>query len=66
MVTGKYVNLYYKKYFWFFLLGVIALLAVDFFQLMIPEICGNIIDGVQATGEDSLFNKPEFMRLYMI
>ena len=43
MVTGKYVNLYYKKYFWFFLLGVIALLAVDFFQLMIPEICGNII-----------------------
>ena len=66
MVTGKYVNLYYKKYFWFFLLGVIALLAVDFFQLMIPEICGNIIDGVQATGEDSLFNKPELMRLYMI
>jgi len=66
MVTGKYVNLYYKKYFWFFLLGVIALLAVDFFQLMIPEICGNIIDGVQASGEDSLFNKPELMRLYMI
>ena len=66
MVTGKYVNLYYKKYFWFFLLGVIALLAVDFFQLMIPEICGNIIDGVQAAGEDSLFNKPELMRLYMI
>lgn len=66
MITGKYVNLYYKKYFLFFLIGIIALLAVDFFQLMIPEICGNIIDGVKENGDNSLFNKPELMMQYMI
>ncbi len=66
MLFGKYVNKYYKKYFWFFFIGFIALLAVDIFQLMIPEICGNIIDGVKETGENSLFNKPELMTQYMI
>lgn len=47
MLFGKYVNKFYKKYFLFFLFGIIALLAVDWFQLEIPKICGEIIDGVQ-------------------
>ena len=33
---------------------------------MIPEICGNIIDGVKENGDNSLFNKPELMMQYMI
>ena len=35
-----------------FLIGILALLAVDYFQLKIPEICGKIIDGVE---DSSLF-----------
>lgn len=47
MLTGKYVNKYYFKYAAFFIVGLIALLAVNYFQLEIPEICGDIIDGIE-------------------
>ncbi len=48
MLFGKYINKYYKKYAIFFIIGVIALILVDYFQLEIPKICGNIIDGVST------------------
>ena len=47
MLIGKYVNKYYLKYALFFIIGLLALLAVNYFQLEIPEICGQIIDGIQ-------------------
>ncbi len=47
MLFGKYVNNYYIKYGLYFLLGVIALIAVDFFQLEIPEVIGEIVVGIQ-------------------
>ena len=47
MLTGKYVNKYYLKYIAFFLIGLIALLAVNYYQLEIPGICGDIIDGIE-------------------
>lgn len=53
MVFGKYVNKFYTKYFLFFFIGIVALLAVNYFQLEIPEICGDIINGVQ---DGTLFN----------
>ncbi len=53
MLFGKYVNKFYTKYFWFFFFGVIALIVVDYFQLLIPEIFGNIIDSVD---NGSIFN----------
>lgn len=46
MIFGKYINKFYKKYFWFFFFGIIFLIAVDVFQLFIPEIVGKMIDGV--------------------
>ncbi len=46
MLFGKYVNKYYKKYFWFFFFGVLALILVDFFQLLIPQIFGDLVDGI--------------------
>lgn len=48
MLFGKYVNKYYLKYAIFFLLGVIALIVVDFAQLEIPEIVGTIIDDLET------------------
>ena len=61
MLFGKYVNKYYLKYFYFFLLGLLALLAVDWFQLEIPRITGDIIDGVK---EGTLFDENQkFMNM---
>lgn len=46
MIFGKYVNKYYLKYGYLLLLGIIALIAVDYFQLEIPEFYRMIINGV--------------------
>ena len=46
MIFGKYINKYYLKYAWILLIGIIALVAVDIYQLKIPEIYGTIIDGL--------------------
>ena len=47
MLFGKHVNEYYLKYGIFLLIGIVALLVVDYFQLLIPEIVGNIIDKLE-------------------
>ena len=47
MVIGKHFTKYYFKYWFMFLLGIAALVWVDFFQLEIPEMIGNIIDGIK-------------------
>lgn len=45
---GSTVLRYMKKYFWQYVIGLGALIAVDFVQLRIPRITGNIIDGLQS------------------
>jgi len=46
LIFGKHINRYYLKYLHFILLGVLALLLVDIFQLRIPELYRLIIDGI--------------------
>lgn len=48
MLFGKHVNKYYLKYLIFFLIGLAALIVVDYVQLEIPDIIGNIIDGLES------------------
>ncbi len=48
MLFGKHVNKYYKKYFWYFFIGIIAVIAVDYIQFFIPEIIGQIIDDLES------------------
>ena len=43
MVFGKHINKYYLKYSWILIIGIIALSAVDIYQLKIPEIYSEII-----------------------
>lgn len=43
MIFGKYVNRYYAKYWYYFLIGFLSLIAVDVVQLFVPEIIGEII-----------------------
>lgn len=47
MVIGKHFTKYYFKYGFLFIIGIIALILVDYFQLEIPEIIGDIIDGIR-------------------
>lgn len=44
MLFGKHVNKYYFKYFWHFFFGIIALIFVDYVQLLVPEEIGKIIN----------------------
>ncbi len=44
MLFGKNVNHYYLKYWHLFLLGIIALLVVDYIQLLMPENYSSLID----------------------
>lgn len=46
MIFGKTVNKYYIKYAHLFLLGLTALILVDFFQLEIPALTGGLIDSL--------------------
>ena len=46
MVFGKHINRYYLKYAWMLLLGLAALVMVDFLQLEIPKLYRMIIDGM--------------------
>jgi ATP-binding cassette subfamily B protein len=47
MLFGRHINKYYLKYGIFFLIGLAALVVVDYVQLEIPNIIGNIIDGLE-------------------
>ena len=45
MIFGRHINKYYLKYGWMLLLGLIALVGVDYFQLEIPELYQMIVNG---------------------
>ena len=50
LLWGKHVRKYYPKYFIFFLIGLAALVTVDFFQLKIPNIIGSVVDELNENG----------------
>ena len=43
MIFSKVINRYYRRYAFFFIVGIAALIAVDWLQLYIPENLGNIV-----------------------
>ncbi len=46
MIFGKHINRYYRKYLGWLLLGLAALVMVDFLQLEIPKLYRMVIDGL--------------------
>ncbi|MCC8098472.1 MAG: ABC transporter ATP-binding protein/permease [Clostridiales bacterium] len=48
MIFGKHVNRYYIRNAGFLLLGVLALVLVDYFQLEIPELYRMVINGMNT------------------
>ena len=52
MLLGRHINKYYLKYLWLYLIGIVGLVAVDWFQLLIPEYLGKIVDLFDGTTVD--------------
>ena len=46
MIFGKYINRYYIKYAGWLLLGLAALILVDYMQLVIPNLYQQVINGI--------------------
>jgi len=46
MIFGKHINRYYKKFAPSLLLGLLALIMVDYFQLLIPNLYQMVINGI--------------------
>ena len=46
MIFGRSINKYYLRYLHVILLGIFALLAVDYFQLKIPEYYRMVVNGL--------------------
>ena len=46
MLFGKQINRYYLKHAPMLLLGVLVLIAVDYFQLLVPEFYQMVVDGI--------------------
>ena len=62
MIFGKYINRYYLKHAPVLLLGLAALLTVDYIQLLIPQLYRLVINGVNlgqvvVNSETLLFTK---------
>ncbi len=51
MIFGKHINRYYIKHGPVLLLGLLALVVVDYFQLKVPELYRLIINGTNGTME---------------
>ena len=53
MLFGKYINKYYKKYWYLFLISIVALIFIDYCQLYVPEFVGEIVDFFNGDKIDS-------------
>ena len=46
MILGKQINRYYLRYAHMLILGLIALVSVDYLQLQIPPLYGMVVNGI--------------------
>ena len=46
MIFGKHINRYYLRYGLWLLLGLAALVGVDYLQLEIPKLYGMVVNGM--------------------
>lgn len=53
MLFGKYVNKYYLKYALYFIVGIAALIAIDWIQTYIPDLLADVVDILQNGGDTS-------------
>lgn len=44
MLLNRHINRYYLKFWWLYAIGVVGLVAVDYFQTLVPEYLGSLVD----------------------
>ncbi len=54
LLWGKHLNKYYLRYLPFVIVGILSLLAVDWFQLKIPELLGSLVTEIKTNGSIDL------------
>ena len=57
MLFSKYLNKYYSKYWYFYLIGILALVFVDYIQLFIPEFLGDLVGIFESAAEVGSFSQ---------
>lgn len=61
MLFGKHVNKYYLKYFWHFFFGILALIIVDYAQILVPQEIANIGEAI-SNGEITSLTSIAFIK----
>ncbi len=61
MIFGKHINRYYLRFALPFLLGLLALVAVDYLQLLIPEMYQMVVDGMTYGSVDGVAFDMDFL-----
>lgn len=46
MIFGKHINRYYLRYSYALIIGLAALVAVDYFQLIVPKLYQMVVNGI--------------------
>ena len=69
LLWGKHIRKYYPRYFIFFLIGAASLIAVDYFQLFIPDVLGDLVNHLTEYGTIDLqsdFFKEIMIRVFIV
>lgn len=56
MIFGKSLKKYYKKYGFLMIIGTLCLIAVDYVQLRIPELLGNVVNIILDTTRENVLH----------
>ena len=61
MIFGKHINKYYLRYAPMLILGILALVLVDYMQLVVPELYRMVINGIETGAVDGVPFDMEFL-----
>ena len=61
MIFGKYINKYYRKYWYYFALIIVIDAIIDVVQLFIPKIIGGIITILNMISKSNTFTQEDYM-----
>lgn len=65
-IGSRYIKSFFKKYLINYILGIMALLVVDYVQTRVPIIVGNIIDRIELGKMDADYVRSSIMKLFAI
>ncbi|MEL7649411.1 MAG: ABC transporter ATP-binding protein [Sedimentibacter sp.] len=65
-IGSSYIQFFLKKYLINYILGIMALLVVDYVQTRVPIIVGNIIDRIELGKMDTVYVQSSIVKLFAI